>query len=165
MQNDNKLPSRRIEAEINIGADSWRDLHDSLHAIIRELFDAAPNNENMNWVSVTERSGIDLCVKVNPFLEHAQIVKDLPIFKDLNVDPDEGTKKYLAETKVMLDSIFAQADSKKSSPHAVMEACGYALTYIGVSMLRMPDRAILDFIKHHLKSFSTMRELQKANMQ
>ena len=77
MQNDSKPPHRRIEAEIHIGADSWRDLHDSLHAIIRELFDAAPNDENLNWVSNAERAGIDLSVTVDHSMTHEQYQNDM----------------------------------------------------------------------------------------
>lgn len=77
MPNDSKPPHRRIEAEIHIGADSWHNLHDCLHAIIRELFDAAPNDENLHWVSTNENSGIDLSVTVDHSMTREQYLSDM----------------------------------------------------------------------------------------
>ena len=57
------MNNRRIEAEIHISADSWRDLQDVIDAIGREIRDASNADENFYWTNTTESASAEVSIK------------------------------------------------------------------------------------------------------
>lgn len=81
MQMDNQAPHRRIVTEIHIGADSWKDLQESLTYIQREIADASHVDENLQWVNTGDHSGIDLSVNVDHSMTREQYLNDMRKWK------------------------------------------------------------------------------------
>lgn len=81
MQKHNQAPHRRIVTEIHIGADSWKDLQESLTFIQTEIANASHADENLQWVNTGDNSGIDLCVKVDHSMTRDQYLNDMRNWK------------------------------------------------------------------------------------
>ncbi len=78
---NNQPPHRRLQAEIHIGADSWKDLQESLTFIQKEVADAHDADENLQWVNTGDHFGIDLCIKVDHSMTHNQYLNDMRNWK------------------------------------------------------------------------------------
>ncbi len=167
MKNDNSFPSRRIGAEINIGADSWRDLHDSLHAVIRELFEAAPNDENFHWVSNTECSGIDLSVSVDHSMTHEKYVERIKAYTadEKNLVKDKKFQNRMEEAEKLFEKILSLGRRENNNPIVTMMACAHMVAYIGVEILGDDDKNIQGFFNQHLKAFSFAKLVRKRKLQ
>ncbi|QQG36845.1 MAG: hypothetical protein HYS17_03475 [Micavibrio aeruginosavorus] len=70
-------PHRRIQVEIHIGADSWKDLKSMVGDIAREIRGAESADENLYWVSNGEGAGADLSLTVDHAMTREQYKRDL----------------------------------------------------------------------------------------
>ncbi len=77
MDKQNPPPHRRIEAEIHIGADSWKDLQEMVGDIGKAIEEVSQADENLYWVSPGKHASADVCLKVDHDMTHSQYARDM----------------------------------------------------------------------------------------